>query len=299
MSWSYDCPSGGLEDEFFVEINEPANDSNADVGPEETGSAGRGSEYYYDTGQFSLVVLSDCTWSITISPSSVGACAAPVTYTSAQTGMNGNPQEFSVDGPWSMSWSDQSQTTDGSGFFDVAINEPSNDQSMDIGPFQSGTSGTGTDQARIRYLQRRRNEYLHQVSRYPWLFDPSSTPSPSPTPSPTTPPTPTFTPTPSPGPGSTGQHGYWLVGSDGGIFSFGAAQFHGSTGAMRLQRPVVGITPTADDGGYWLVASDGGIFSFGDAGFYGSIPGLSCSPLQGRLHSEAIECTNRWDGTFE
>jgi hypothetical protein len=73
-------------------------------------------------------------------------------------------------------------------------------------------------------------------------------------------------------------HGYWLVGSDGGIFSFGSAQFHGSTGSLNLQRPVVGITPTADRGGYWLVASDGGLFSFGDAGFYGSIPGLGLTP---------------------
>jgi hypothetical protein len=47
---------------------------------------------------------------------------------------------------------------------------------------------------------------------------------------------------------------------------------------MRLQRPVVGITPTTNDGGYWLVASDGGIFSFGNAGFYGSIPGLGIGP---------------------
>jgi hypothetical protein len=97
----------------------------------------------------------------------------------------------------------------------------------------------------------------------------NSAPTPTPTPSPT--PTPTPSPTP-------GQHGYWLVGSDGGIFSFGSAQFYGSTGAMKLQRPVVGITPTSDNRGYWLVASDGGIFSFGDAGFYGSIPGLGLSP---------------------
>jgi hypothetical protein len=74
------------------------------------------------------------------------------------------------------------------------------------------------------------------------------------------------------------QHGYWLVGSDGGIFSFGSAQFYGSTGALRLQRPVVGIVPTADRGGYWLDASDGGSFAFGDAGFYGSIPGLGLHP---------------------
>jgi hypothetical protein len=74
------------------------------------------------------------------------------------------------------------------------------------------------------------------------------------------------------------QHGYWLVGSDGGIFTFGSAQFYGSTGSLRLQRPVVGIVPTADRGGYWLDASDGGVFAFGDAGFYGSIPGLGLHP---------------------
>ena len=48
--------------------------------------------------------------------------------------------------------------------------------------------------------------------------------------------------------------------------------------ALKLQRPVVGITPTADNGGYWLDASDGGIFAFGDAGYHGSIPGLGIAP---------------------
>jgi len=76
----------------------------------------------------------------------------------------------------------------------------------------------------------------------------------------------------------TPQHGYWLVGGDGGIFTFGSAQFFGSTGSLRLQSPVVGIAPTGDHGGYWLVAADGGVFAFGDAGFYGSIPGLGIAP---------------------
>ena len=77
--------------------------------------------------------------------------------------------------------------------------------------------------------------------------------------------------------------GYWLVGSDGGIFSFGAAAFHGSMGGISLQRPVVGITPTASREGYWLVASDGGIFSFGDSGYYGSIPGVGLNPAGSQL----------------
>ena len=64
--------------------------------------------------------------------------------------------------------------------------------------------------------------------------------------------------------------GYWLVASDGGIFSYGDAQFYGSTGAIHLNKPIVGMAVTPDAGGYWLVASDGGIFSYGDAQFYGS-----------------------------
>jgi len=67
---------------------------------------------------------------------------------------------------------------------------------------------------------------------------------------------------------------YWLVASDGGIFSFGGAGFYGSTGGMTLNRPVVGMAGTPDSKGYWLVASDGGIFSFGDARFYGSMGGI-------------------------
>ncbi len=61
--------------------------------------------------------------------------------------------------------------------------------------------------------------------------------------------------------------GYWLVASDGGIFTFGDAAFFGSTGAIHLNAPVVGMAATPDGKGYWLVASDGGIFTFGDAAF--------------------------------
>ena len=68
--------------------------------------------------------------------------------------------------------------------------------------------------------------------------------------------------------------GCWLVAADGGIFSFGDADFFGSTGSLHLNTPIVGMAPTPDGRGYWLVASDGGIFSFGDALFYGSTGSL-------------------------
>jgi hypothetical protein len=68
----------------------------------------------------------------------------------------------------------------------------------------------------------------------------------------------------------TPAQGYWEVAGDGGIFSFGNAVFHGSTGSLKLNKPIVGMAATPGDAGYWLVASDGGIFSFGNAVFYGS-----------------------------
>ena len=61
--------------------------------------------------------------------------------------------------------------------------------------------------------------------------------------------------------------GYWLVASDGGVFSFNAP-FEGSTGGIQLNKPVVAMGATPDGSGYWLVASDGGVFSF-NATFYG------------------------------
>jgi hypothetical protein len=64
--------------------------------------------------------------------------------------------------------------------------------------------------------------------------------------------------------------GYWLVASDGGIFSFGDAHYYGSTGGIRLKKPIVGMAASKTGKGYWLVASDGGVFAFGDARFRGS-----------------------------
>ena len=64
--------------------------------------------------------------------------------------------------------------------------------------------------------------------------------------------------------------GYWTVGRDGGIFSYGDAPFAGSTGNVRLNQPIVGMASNPAGSGYWFVAADGGIFSFGDAKFFGS-----------------------------
>ena len=88
-----------------------------------------------------------------------------------------------------------------------------------------------------------------------------------PAPSPTTTTTTEHAPVP-------GEQGYALVAADGGVFTFGAAPFLGSTGALRLAQPVVGIEPTPTGRGYWLVGADGGVFAFGAARFLGSTGGL-------------------------
>ena len=69
----------------------------------------------------------------------------------------------------------------------------------------------------------------------------------------------------------TGSNGYRMVAADGGIFTFGQRTFHGSTGNMTLNKPIVGgATDVSDYDGYWIVASDGGVFTF-NAEFHGSL----------------------------
>ena len=68
--------------------------------------------------------------------------------------------------------------------------------------------------------------------------------------------------------------GYWLVGSNGAVFPFGAAPSLPSVAGLPLGAPVVGMASTSDGQGYWEVAADGGVFAFGDARFFGSMGGV-------------------------
>ena len=105
--------------------------------------------------------------------------------------------------------------------------------------------------------------------------------------------------------------GYWIIGADGQVASFGDATAAGpggdpavvgsaatpdgrgwwlTTATGRVEAvgdapalgglsghpssPVVGMAATPDGRGYWLVTRRGGVFGFGDAGFHGSTGGL-------------------------
>ena len=79
-----------------------------------------------------------------------------------------------------------------------------------------------------------------------------------------------FDTNPPPAPAAASGPGYWLLGRDGGVFSFGDAGFFGSTGGIQLNRPAVAMAAAPDGKGYWFVATDGGVFTFGSAAFFGS-----------------------------
>jgi hypothetical protein len=67
--------------------------------------------------------------------------------------------------------------------------------------------------------------------------------------------------------------GYWLVGRDGGVFSYGSAKFAGSMGGKHLNQPVVDMTAGPSGTGYRLLAKDGGVFAFGGATYNGNAIG--------------------------
>jgi hypothetical protein len=73
--------------------------------------------------------------------------------------------------------------------------------------------------------------------------------------------------------------GYWLVASDGGIFSFGDARFHGSIGGMAIGTTISGMASSTSGHGYWLAAASGRVFAFGDAAKVASV--TPPSPIAG------------------
>ncbi|MGZ0219030.1 MAG: PKD domain-containing protein [Acidimicrobiales bacterium] len=85
-------------------------------------------------------------------------------------------------------------------------------------------------------------------------------------------------------------NGYYMLGSDGGIFTFGDAVYVNSLPGMginSLNKPAVGLVPDPDGVGYWIVAGDGGVFGV-DAPYRGSIPALQQDKIIGALARDII-----------
>ena len=60
--------------------------------------------------------------------------------------------------------------------------------------------------------------------------------------------------------------GYWLLGEDGGVFSFGAAPFAGSATTTPVASRFVAMASRPDGAGYHLVTADGTVLAFDGSG---------------------------------
>lgn len=84
--------------------------------------------------------------------------------------------------------------------------------------------------------------------------------------------------------------GYFLVGSDGGVFELGTARFRGSLPSRWVHvGDIVGVAVAAGAAGYWLVGSNGAVYAFGRAAPYGSLAGS-------RLSAPAVGIATTPDG---
>ena len=81
-----------------------------------------------------------------------------------------------------------------------------------------------------------------------------------------------------PGPGG---HGYFLVASDGGMFSYGDTNFYGSLGGVPIKHPIVAAATTPSDDGYWMTDGTGLVSNFGSADYFGSAPSPLFRPIVG------------------
>src|SRR5262249_43556842 len=86
--------------------------------------------------------------------------------------------------------------------------------------------------------------------------------------------------------------GYWLVGSDGHVYPFGAAHAYGSPTPGEDPYPTGGLTVTPHAGGYGMVDQNGTVDPYGDAPAIGS----ATPPDGGRLNQPIISMISTSDG---
>ncbi|MGH3658588.1 MAG: cadherin-like domain-containing protein, partial [Micromonosporaceae bacterium] len=152
-------------------------------------------------------------------------------------------------------------------YFDVSGKSADDEGGWDIETTEPSLAG---------YMEYSDHPWFNQIQTLTWGPYTGSTPAPAPGPDPT--PTPTPTPTPDPGtpanPPVAGRSGYWMLGADGKVYSFGDAKAHGDApvgGGSAIGLVAVDVEPTPSGNGYWIVDSTGRVFTQGDAEGFGSV----------------------------
>jgi hypothetical protein len=72
----------------------------------------------------------------------------------------------------------------------------------------------------------------------------------------------------------TARSGYWMAGSIGSVYAFGAAANLG-TAPVPPGTTATNMTATPSGNGYWIVTSKGTVYAFGDAPYLGATPTLN------------------------
>jgi len=76
-------------------------------------------------------------------------------------------------------------------------------------------------------------------------------------------------------------HGYWLVSSDGGVFAFGDAGFHGAARSRPFNGGVKGIASSNASGAYWITNTAGSVAAYGTGVNFGSVDAPLTVPIVG------------------
>lgn len=144
MAWSFTCTGG--PGSFVADVIQPVSDNYyTDAGPDENASSESGVSYYFDTGVFSITVDSSCSWTITVSPSSATPASGDASFSSTQTGSQGNTSPFSESGSWTMNWSYSCPPSDTTPDFVVDIDPSVEGAPADTGPNDQNQSDSGGD----------------------------------------------------------------------------------------------------------------------------------------------------------
>ncbi len=243
ISWTYDCSQFGMAGNFIADVFAPDANGNSTpiaIGPNEIGNQGSGEDYYFAPGSFKLGVISECTWSVTVSPYSGAPGPATETFSSSQYTDSGSTSSFTETGPWSMQWSYSCPSGVPQDIFIGSIV-----RSGDISPYYPGPSDPNASGSGTENYQDAGQFNVEIDSDCTWSVTVS--------------PIPPATPTPTPQASSAG---YWMLDAAGNVYPFGSAPNLGSATSLGSASA---MAATPDGKGYWVTSPGGSVKAFGDA----------------------------------
>ena len=92
--------------------------------------------------------------------------------------------------------------------------------------------------------------------------------------------------------------GLIVAGRNGGVRTFGDADYHGSKSSTYLKNEAVGIESTPAGDGYWMLNKNGRVFAFGNTRPYGSPAGIVAADMASTSTGAGYWVLGRGGGLF-